>query len=83
MGESLCLELFKKRGDLALTDMIESSHRHGLVAGLHGLRVLSHLNDSMILWGSTGLKAFHSFEPELVFTHSSKMLGTVRGTLVK
>ena len=47
--ESPSLEVFKKRVDVALRDMVWSSHRHGLMAGLGDLSGLSNLSDSVIL----------------------------------
>lgn len=54
--ESKPLELFKKRTDVALSDMVWSGHRHGLMIGLDDFIGLSNRNDSMIhsmiLWKS-------------------------------
>ena len=43
----LSLEVFKRMGDVALHDVVWSSHRHGLMVGLDDLSGLSNLNDSM------------------------------------
>ena len=48
--ESPSLEVFKERQmDVALSDMVQSGHRHGLMVGLDDLSGLSNLNDSVIL----------------------------------
>lgn len=47
--ESLSLEAFKKRVNVALSEVVWSSHRHGLVVGLGDLIGLSRLNNFMTL----------------------------------
>lgn len=47
--ESLSLEVFKEKLDVALSDMVESGHRSGLMTGLDDLDGLPNLNDSMSL----------------------------------
>ena len=47
-GGSLSLEVTQNRGDVALRDVVQSSHIHGLMVGLDDLIGLSNLNDSMI-----------------------------------
>lgn len=44
---SLPLVVFKKSVDVAVSDMVQSSHRHGLTVGLGDLGGLSNLDDSM------------------------------------
>ena len=46
---SLPLVVFKKSVDVAVSDMVQSSHRHGLTVGIDYLSGLSNLNDFMIL----------------------------------
>lgn len=45
--ESPFLEVFKKSVDVALSDMVQSGHKHGLLVGPDGLIGLPNLNDSM------------------------------------
>ena len=47
--QSSSLEVFKKRVDVTLSDMVLSGHRYGLMVGLDDLSGLSNLNDSLIL----------------------------------
>lgn len=47
--ESLSLEAFKKRVNVALSEVVWSSHSHGLVVGLGDLIGLSRLNNFMTL----------------------------------
>lgn len=44
--ELLSLEAFKKKVDVALSDMAESGHRSGLMTGLDDLGGLPNLHDS-------------------------------------
>ena len=46
---SLPLVVFKKSVEVAVSDMVQSSHRHGLTVGIDDLSGLSNLNDFMIL----------------------------------
>jgi len=46
--ESPSLEIFRKRVDVTLSDMVYSGHRHGLMVGPEDLRGLSNPNDPMI-----------------------------------
>lgn len=47
--ESSSLEVLKKTIDVALRDMVQSGHRHGLAVGLNEIIGLSDPNDSTIL----------------------------------
>ena len=44
------LEVFKKRVDVTMSDMVQDSHRHGLMVGLDDLIGLFYLNDSTVLF---------------------------------
>jgi len=51
--KSLSLEIFKKRIDVTLNDVVYSGHRRVLIAGFNDLSGPSYLNDSIIptfLW---------------------------------
>jgi len=47
--DSLSQGVCRKWVDVALSDMVESGHRNGLMSGLGDLGGLSNLNDSMSL----------------------------------
>ena len=47
--ESLSLQVFKRRGDVSLRDVVSGRSGDGLMVGLDGLRGLSNLNESIIL----------------------------------
>jgi len=47
--ESPSPDVFKKSVDVALSDVAESGHEHGLMVGLDDLVGLCNLNDSIIL----------------------------------
>lgn len=47
--ESLSLEIFKKRADIAFSDMVQQYGYNVLMLGLYDLSTLSNLYDSMIL----------------------------------
>lgn len=49
MVESPSPDVFKKSVDVALSDVAESGHEHGLMVGLDDLVGLCNLNDSIIL----------------------------------
>jgi len=51
--ESPSLEVFKNHGDVALRDVVSGHGGNGLIIGLHDLRGLSNLKDSMIFFDST------------------------------
>jgi len=47
--QSSSLEVFKKRVDVTLSDMVLSGHRYGLMVGVEDPTGLSNLNESMII----------------------------------
>ena len=51
--ESPSLEVFKNHGAVALRDVVSGHGGNGLIIGLHDLRGLSNLKDSMIFFDST------------------------------
>ena len=55
------LEVFKTCGDVALRDVVSGHGGDGLMIGLNDLRVLSNLNDSIILQKDSVSMVFHSF----------------------
>ena len=82
--ESSSVEVFKKRVNVALSDIVLSSHRHGLVVGLDDLSGLSDLNDNILpflfclgtgLWVNSDIRtvpALNGWSPVALGLHSGK-----------
>ena len=78
--ESPSLEVFKSRVDVALRDVVYSSHRHGLMVGLDDLIDLSNLYESMnshLTLPTSTASNFSSFLLDGLLQNVKKVMGAL------